>query len=164
MNESKCPVPKEQQPTNEFIELSKSNIFSWPKSKKALTINLIKFWAVTFILFLIISSGSIYFKDSITKYIFLSLLSSLSIPLLLNIRLYLGWIHIFKRLSSERVEYEESGWYDGQIWIKPLNIKEKESLIASVEVKPILRNIIQMSSVILILALSGILVFQYKVV
>ena len=43
MNESKCPVPKEQQPTNEFIELSKSNIFSWPKSKKALTINLIKF-------------------------------------------------------------------------------------------------------------------------
>ena len=28
MNESKCPVPKEQQPTNEFIELSKSKIFS----------------------------------------------------------------------------------------------------------------------------------------
>jgi len=24
MNESKCPVPKEQQPTNEFIELSKN--------------------------------------------------------------------------------------------------------------------------------------------
>ena len=23
MNESKCPVPKEQQPTNEYIELSK---------------------------------------------------------------------------------------------------------------------------------------------
>jgi len=36
MPESKCPVPKEQQPTNEFIELSKSNIFSWPKTKKSL--------------------------------------------------------------------------------------------------------------------------------
>ena len=37
MNESKCPVPKEQQPTNEFIELSKSKIFSWPKTKKSLS-------------------------------------------------------------------------------------------------------------------------------
>ena len=27
MNQSQCPVPKEQQPTNEFIELSKSKFF-----------------------------------------------------------------------------------------------------------------------------------------
>ena len=162
MSEFTCPVPKEQQPTNEFIELSKSKIFSWPKSKKLLSIILIKFWIVTFILFLLISSGSIYFKTFLLKYIFLSLLSSLSIPLLITIRLYLGWNHIFKRLNSEKVEYEESGWYDGQIWIKPLNLKEKESLIASVEVKPILKNLTQISSVILIIVLSGILIFQYS--
>tara|TARA_B100000945_G_scaffold130768_1_gene104384 strand:- start:39 stop:533 length:495 start_codon:yes stop_codon:yes gene_type:complete len=162
MNESKCPVPKEQQPTNEFIELSKSNIFSWPKSKKSLITILIKFWLATFVLFLVISSGSIYFETSILKYILLSLFSSLCVPLLLSIRLYLGWNHVFKRLTSEKVEYEESGWYDGQIWIKPLNLKEKESLIASIEVKPILKNLIQISSIILILALSGILLFQYK--
>ena len=162
MSEFKCPVPKEQQPTNEFIELSKSKIFSWPKSKKIFSIILIKFWLVTFILFLLISSGSIYFKTFLLKYIFLSLLSSLSIPLLITIRLYLGWNHIFKRLNSEKVEYEESGWYDGQIWIKPLNLKEKESLIASVEVKPILKNLTQVSSVILIIVLSGILIFQYN--
>ena len=162
MNEFKCPVPKEQQPTNEFVELSKSSIFSWPKSKKTLSIILIKLWGATFLLFLIISSGSLYFQESKLKYIFLSLLSSLSFPLLLNLRLYLGWNHIFKRLSSEKVEYEESGWYDGQVWIKPLDIKEKESLIASIEVKPILKNIIQISSIILTIALFGILFFQYK--
>ena len=133
MNESKCPVPKEQQPTNEFIELSKSIIFSLPKTKKTLILALIKFWLGAFVLFLVISSGSIYFKTSILKYFLLSLFSSLSIPLLITIRLYLGWNHIFKRLTSERVEYEESGWYDGQIWIKPLVLKEKESLIASIE-------------------------------
>ena len=65
-------------------------------------------------------------------------------------------------MTSERVEYEESGWYDGQVWIKPLLLKEKESLIASIEVKPILKNISQILSIILILALSGILVFQYN--
>ncbi len=162
MNESKCPVPLEQQPTNEFIELSKSTIFSWPKTEKSLIIVLFKFWVGTFILFLVISSGSIYFKTSIIKYILLSFFSSLSIPLLISLRLYLGWNHVFKRLNSESVEYEESGWYDGQVWIKPLVLKERESLIASNEVKPILKNLIQIFSIISVLALSGILFFQYS--
>ena len=162
MNDSKCPVPREQQPTNEFIELSKSTVFSWPKSKKSLIFVLIKFWLGAFFLFLIISSGSVYFETSTLKYILISFFSSLSIPLLISIRLYLGWNHVFKRLTSERVEYEESGWYDGQVWIKPLVLKEKESLIATIEVKPILNNLIQIFSIISALALSGILIFQYN--
>ena len=162
MNESRCPVSREQQPTNEFIELSKSKVFSWPKTKKSLILTLIKFWVVAFVLFIIISSGSVYFKTSFLRYILLSFFSSLSIPLLISIRLYLGWNHIFKRLTSEKVEYEESGWYDGQVWEKPLALKEKESLIASIEVKPILKNLIQILSIISVLALSGILIFQYN--
>ncbi len=162
MNQSRCPVPKEQQPTNEFIELSKSKIFSWPKTKKSLILILIKFWVGAFMLFLVISSGSVYFKTSLLRYILLSFFCSLSIPLLISIRLYLGWNHIFKRLTSEKVEYEESGWYDGQVWEKPLILKEKESLIASIEVKPILRNLIQILSIISVIALSGILIFQYN--
>ena len=162
MNESKCPVPREQQPTNEFIELSKSVIFSWPKTKKSLIGILSKIWIGSFVLFLIISSGSIYFKTSLLKYILLSFFSSLSIPILITVRLYLGWNYVFKRLTSEKVEYEESGWYDGQVWIKPLTLKEKESLIASIEVKPILKNLIQIFSIISVLALSGILLFQYN--
>ena len=163
MNESKCPVPREQQPTNEFIELSKSNIFSWPKTKKSLILVLTKFWLAAFVVFLVISSGSIYFKTSILKYTLLSFFSSLSIPLLIAIKLYIGCNHVFKRLTSEKVEYEESGWYDGQVWLKPLILKEKESLIASIEVKPILKNLIQVFSIILIIALSGILIFQYNI-
>ena len=159
MNDSKCPVPREQQPTNEYIELSKSIIFSWPKTKKSLIFVLIKFWLGAFALFIIISSGSVYFKTSLLKYILLSFFGSLSIPFLISLRLYLGWNHVFKRLTSERVEYEESGWYDGQIWIKPLVLKEKESLIASNEVKPILKNLIQVFSIISVLALAGILLF-----
>ena len=123
---------------------------------------MLKFWLGSFILFLVISSGSIYFKTSTLKYILLSLFTSLSIPLLISIRLYLGWNHVFKRLTSERVEYEESGWYDGQVWIKPVVVKEKESLIASIEVKPILKNLSQILSLISVLVLSGILLIQYN--
>ena len=161
MNTSKCPVPKEQQPTNEFIELSNSIVFSWPKSNKKLSLVLFLIWILTFLIFIFISSGSVYFEKSYIKYILISFFSSLSIPLLITIRLFLGWNHIFKRLTSEKVEYEESGWFDGQIWIKPLALKEKESLIASLEVKPILRNLIQITSIISSLILFGILFFQY---
>ena len=162
MNQSKCPVPREQQPTNEFIELSRSIIFSWPKTKKLLVVVLTKFWVGAFVLFLLISSGSIYFKTSLLKYILLSFFCSLAIPLLISVKLYVGWNHVFKRLISERIEYEESGWYDGKVWIKPLVLKEKESLIATIEVKPILKNLIQIFSIFLILALSGILLFQHN--
>ena len=160
MNQFNCPVPKDQQPTNEFIELSKSKIFSWPKSKKSFSFILLKFWIGTFFIFVVISSGSVYFETATLRYILLSFFSSLSLPFLFSIRLYLGWNHIFKRLTSEKVEYEESGWYDGQIWIKPIKLKEKESLIASLEVKPILKNLIQILSIIIIVALIGILIFQ----
>ena len=160
MNDNTCPVPKEQQPTNEFIELSKSNIFSWPKSKKSFSLILIKFWLATFIIFIIISTGSNHFQTSTLRYILLSFFTSLSLPFLLSVRLYLGWNHVFRRLTSEKIEYEESGWYDGKVWIKPVNLKEKESLIAILEVKPILNNITQILSIILIFALSGILLFQ----
>ena len=162
MNSSKCPVPKNQQPTNEFIELSNSFVFSWAKSNKKFSIILTSLWILTFLLFIIISSGSVYFSSELFKYFLLSFFSSLSLPLLLTIRLYLGWNHIYKRLTSEKVEYEESGWYDGQIWIKPIDLKEKESLIASIEVKPILKNLAQVTSIIISLILIGILISQYN--
>jgi len=42
------------------------------------------------------------------------------------------------------------------------DLKEKETNIASIEVKPILKNLIQIISIISVLALSGILLFQYN--
>ena len=161
MNSSKCPVPKEQHPTNEFLELSNSRIFSWPKSHKNYSLVLISTWLATFLLFLFISSGSVHFEKNLSRYFFLSLFTSISLPLLLTIKLFLGWNHIFKRLTAEKVEYEESGWYDGQTWVKPLALREKENLIASIEVKPILKNLKQILSIIIAFILFGILLFQY---
>jgi len=162
MNNSKCPVPKEQQPTNEFLELSNSKIFALAKTNKKLPLILLAIWLIAFFIFLVISSGSSFFNTYLLKYIFISFFGSLSIPLLITIRLILGWNHIYKRLNSEIIEYEESGWYDGQTWIKPLELREKESLIASIEVKPILKNLTQVISVIISLILIGILISQYN--
>jgi hypothetical protein len=54
------------------------------------------------------------------------------------VRQWLGWSYVHKRLISERVEYEESGWYDGQVWEKPLSWRERDLLLAQHEVRPIL--------------------------
>ena len=46
-----------------------------------------------------------------------------------------------KRLLAECVDYEESGWYDGQTWEKPLSWRERDLLVARHEVRPILSRL-----------------------
>jgi hypothetical protein len=60
------------------------------------------------------------------------------LPLLLLCRQWLGWRYVHRRLICERVEYEESGWYDGQVWEKPLNWRQQDLLVARHEVAPVL--------------------------
>lgn len=61
--------------------------------------------------------------------------------ILLLVRLYLGWYYVSDRLTSATVFYEESGWYDGQTWIKPEEVLNRDRLIATYEIKPILRRL-----------------------
>ena len=58
--------------------------------------------------------------------------------MLLLVRQWLGWTYVMQRLLRESVDYEESGWYDGQTWEKPLSWRERDLLVARHEVRPIL--------------------------
>ena len=64
--------------------------------------------------------------------------AALVLPLLLLVRQWLGWTYVMQRLLRESVDYEESGWYDGQTWEKPLSWRERDLLVARHEVRPIL--------------------------
>ena len=57
------------------------------------------------------------------------------------LRLYLGWFYIFNRLVTENVVYEESGWYDGQTWRKPTEVLDRDRLIATYQVNPVLKRL-----------------------
>ncbi|RXI07083.1 hypothetical protein DVH24_026219, partial [Malus domestica] len=48
---------------------------------------------------------------------------TLFVVLLIVLRIYLGWSYIGDRLLSAVIPYEESGWYDGQMWVKPHEVK-----------------------------------------
>tara|TARA_Y100001970_G_C14233739_1_gene860463 strand:- start:113 stop:607 length:495 start_codon:yes stop_codon:yes gene_type:complete len=162
MNQDICPVPTNQQPTYEFVELSKSWFFSSPIKRGTLIKLLSISWIISLIICLIIASGSINFNYQLMKYIYLSIRYSLILPLLILFRQWLGWKHIYKRLSAHKVEYEETGWYDGQEWEKPFNLRDKELLIAYKEVRPILTNI--RSSFLLIISLLLVSFYVYPMI
>lgn len=57
------------------------------------------------------------------------------------IRLYLGWAHVGNRLLSATVEYEETGWYDGQVWVKDPSMLLRDRLLGINMVKPTLQRL-----------------------
>lgn len=57
------------------------------------------------------------------------------------VRMYLGWAYVGNRLLSATVEYEETGWYDGQIWVKTAEVLARDRLLGSFTVKPVLNRL-----------------------
>lgn len=64
--------------------------------------------------------------------------SGLFVVTLAVVRMYLGWSYVGNRLLSATVEYEETGWYDGQIWVKTAEVLARDRLLGSFSVKPVL--------------------------
>ncbi len=156
MNKIICPVPINQRPLNEFNSIRNSWIISWPVLERNIFYRKLTLsWLLITPISLIISYGSDYLKNNIFELIFISLAVSLLFPILLLIRQWLSWIYIYKRLNSENIEYEESGWYDGQIWEKPIDWREKELLIAQYQVKPILNHLEKTIILIIFVFLSS---------
>ena len=154
MNKIICPVPLNQRPLNEFNTIRNSWIISWPFLEKNIFYRKLMFsWLLITPVSLTISYGSDYLKNNIFELIFLSFITSLAFPILILIRQWLCWVYIYKRLNSEKIEYEESGWYDGQTWEKPIDWRAKDLLIAQYQIKPVLNHL----EVIIILLISVII-------
>lgn len=139
-----CPVPLDQQPMNEYLNLKDSMFFFWTAKelKDYLKYTLLTALGVySFTLVFIISSVSqLDTIGQIDIVIYMTIFGGLILSLYF-IRLYLGWLYIYERLLKASVSYEESGWYDGQIWIKTPSILIQDKLIAEYQILPILNKI-----------------------
>ena len=137
-----CPVPPNQRPLNEFNNIRNSWIICWPFLERNIFYRKLTLsWLYIIPISLTISYGSDYLKNNIFELVLVSLTASIVFPILLLIRQWLSWMYIYKRLNSENIEYEESGWYDGQTWEKPIDWRSKDLLIAQYQVKPILDHL-----------------------
>ena len=139
MNDSEyiCPVPKEQRPLNEYQKIKESHHFIWCIDGKAIYVKSLFYMFISSFtlssLLLIVSS----FSFTNIKYFFIySLIGAIISMIFLCLRVYLGWNYIYNRLMEATVPYEESGWYDGQIWIKPPEVLIQDRLIGTYEIYP----------------------------
>ena len=137
MEDEYSPVPIEQRPIEEFIEISNSWFFNWPLQKtRVFYTKLLISWLIGFLIFITINTGSYYLLNHRNDLLLTSLIYSLSFPFIILARQYLGWRYIYQRLINDIIEYEESDWHDGQKWKKPLKLQQKDELIANFEVMP----------------------------
>ena len=168
MENNICPVPIDQIPIQEYEKLSKSIFFNWPVLGKIyLFKKLVLSWFISLPIILTISTGSNELVKNPLRLVLVSVAWSLFIPIILITRHLLSWDYVYKRLRSENIEYEESGWYDGQTWEKTIEMREKDLLTAQHDIKPIIqllkKSIIIASSLfILVFGMSEILSITFR--
>lgn len=138
-----CPVPYNQRPLNEYNNLKKSFGFNWifQDSKKFLTslMKLILFnYIISWTLVLNIHSKNNQLNPKLIAELFIAT-SVLSIIYI--IQKYLACKYIYDRLMLSVVTYEESGWYDGQTWVKSKEILLQDRLIGTYELNPKIERI-----------------------
>ena len=110
-----CPIPDEQKPISEYINLKK---FITEKRITKFTI-------------LQLSQTYIKKKDEVIQNFFKEFKQ-----IIVGLFLFVRWNEIKKRLNLPNIIYEEGSWYDSQIWEKPFSMIKNDRLINSQIIKP----------------------------
>lgn len=137
-----CPVPAEQRPLNEYRVLKDSWFFGWStQSPRVYAQRLILLWSLAWLVTGPVAAGSFDPQENPIDFVLGGILgSNLSVSLIV-LRLVLGWGYVGDRLQRPTVIYEETGWYDGQEWIKPVAELDQDRLIVQYELRPILHRL-----------------------
>ncbi len=157
-----CPVPAEQQPINEYQELKESWFFSWVTlDLRGYIIKLAWVWGWSWLVAGPVAAASFVPKKYLVQFILCGTAGAGVFVALTLLRLYLGWSYVRNRLLSERIFYEESGWYDGQTWTKPPEILTRDRLIVSYQVQPIVQRLKRTFGFIVLFFFGGSLIWNF---
>lgn len=155
-----CPVPKDQQPLYEYNSLKSAIDFTWTHSsrKKFTDITIKIFMTLTFIWGLLLNNNYAHENFTLKDGLLVLTTSSVSTTIILT-RYYLGWRYIYNRLMQAAIIYEESGWYDGQTWIKTTQMLLQDRLIGTYEVLPTLQRL--KTAIYLFILFIGLSIFIF---
>jgi hypothetical protein len=156
VQDTPCPVPPEQRPLAEYGQLLRSWFFAWPAAGSARLLRCLGLsWLLLLPPSLVVASGSLTLQHQPLRLGIAAATAALLLPVLLLCRQWLGWAYVRRRLVAERVEYEESGWYDGQVWEKPIAWRQQDLLVARYQVDPVLLRLRQGAALAAALLLAG---------
>jgi hypothetical protein len=142
-----CPVPNDQKPLNEYIELKENPLTNWANISKKNYKSKISSLGLFFIIFFFclpftfaesfieINQKNV-FKSQFNNFLFI--ISFCSLFFLLNL---VNWLELNKRFRNPELSYEEGSWYDGKIWKKPFSLMKNEKLISVQKIEPIIQQL-----------------------
>ncbi|KAJ6907629.1 CONSERVED IN THE GREEN LINEAGE AND DIATOMS 27 [Populus alba x Populus x berolinensis] len=118
-------VPFEQRPVNEYSSLKEGPLYSWGElGPGPFLLRLGGLWLATFtVLGVPIAAATFNPSREPLRFVLAAGTGTLFLVSLIILRIYLGWSYVGDRLLSAVIPYEESGWYDGQMWVKPTEVK-----------------------------------------
>jgi Conserved in the green lineage and diatoms 27 len=138
---SACPVPPEQLPLNEYEDLKESWFFRWATLERPYYVmKLLWVWIWSLAIAAPVAAASFPIAKYLSEFLLLSAGGGALFLLLTLMRLYLGWSYVGSRLMDTQVVYEESGWYDGQTWIKPTEVLTRDRLVVVYQIQPLLKR------------------------
>ncbi|KAL9340817.1 hypothetical protein Peur_067036 [Populus x canadensis] len=138
-------VPFEQRPVNEYSSLKEGPLYSWGElGPGPFLLRLGGLWLVTFtVLGVPIAAATFNPSREPLRFVLAAGTGTLFLVSLIILRIYLGWSYVGDRLLSAVIPYEESGWYDGQMWVKPTEVLARDRLLGSYKVKPVIKMLKQ---------------------
>ncbi|MCW6035589.1 CGLD27 family protein [Spirulina subsalsa FACHB-351] len=155
-----CPVPEDQQPLNEYEQLKSSWLFNWTTQPLGqYSRKLVWVWVWGWVISGPIAAASFPPSKLPVKFALAGSGGALFFVLLVLMRLWLGWWYVKDRLNQDTVSYEESGWYDGQVWDKPPEVQMRDRLVVSYQIKPILNRLHKTLLILAGLVVSGSLIW-----
>lgn len=158
---SACPVPFEQQPLNEYEELKESWFFRWATLDLPQYVRkLCWIWSWSWLIAGPIAAASFPPAKYPAQFALAGAAGAALFLSFVLIRLYLGWTYIRSRLADATIFYEESGWYDGQLWAKPPEMLAQDRLVVTYQIQPILKRLTQTFGVLAIVSIAGALAWQ----
>lgn len=162
MIKSRCPVPPEQLPINQYEDMRDSWFYAWGSRGWAGYVKpIVILWVVSWLVTGPMVGASYAPGRYPLPFGLLATAGALILPALTLMQLYVGWLHVGQRLQQAAVPYEESGWYDGHVWPKPEDVLNRDRLIMDYQVKPILQRV--RNTLALLLGIGVALVMVWKV-
>ncbi|XP_068655225.1 protein CONSERVED IN THE GREEN LINEAGE AND DIATOMS 27, chloroplastic [Aristolochia californica] len=156
-------VPFEQRPVNEYSALKEGPLYSWGElSPAAFFLRLGGLWVAAFtVLGAPISAASFNPSTEPLRFALAAGTGTLFLVSLVILRIYLGWSYVGDRLLSAVIPYEESGWYDGQMWVKPPEVLARDRLLGSYKVKPVINLLKQTLVSTGVMLVAGVSLFIF---
>jgi hypothetical protein len=131
-------TPVSQQPAQEFEDLKAAPMYSWGQLEDgALATRLAVLYGGVFAaVSLPIALTTYQFPAEVLPALLSANVGTMALLAVLLARLAVGWSYVGDRLTKDMGYYEDSGWYDGFMAVKPPEIRNRDKLLFDLEVQP----------------------------